>query len=158
MNAKTIALVGGGIVGAYLLYKMMKGFLAPPPAAAAQLPAAPPAAPPTGFKVKYGKLDLFVPLDAVSKVISSWGKGQSPEKTVKQPSQMPTWTVDDCAREVLSSHGLPTMTSGQELSEDTFNKLTQAIISCGTKHGLSVDRSKAMKALLERGYYIGGYY
>jgi len=153
MNAKTIALVGGGIVGAYLLYKMMKGFLAPPPAAAAQLPAAPPAAPPTGFKVKYGKLDLFVPLDAVSKVISSWGKGQSPEKTVRQPSQMSTWTVDDCAKQVLSWYGLPTMTSERTLDKGTYSTLVEGIVNLGRQKGLDIKVSEAMRALMARGYY-----
>jgi len=153
MNMKTVALVGGGIVGAYLLYRMMKGFLAPPPAAAAQLPAAAPAVPPTGFKVKYGKLDLFVPLDAISKVISSWGKGQSPEKTVKQPSQVSTWTVDDCARDVLSKLGYPTMTSGQTLDKNTYSRLVQAVVNCGTEHGLTIKVSEAMRALIARGYY-----
>jgi len=152
MNAKTVALVGGGIVGAYLLYKMMKGFLAPP-AAAAQLPAAPPAAPPTGFKVKYGKLDLFVPLDAISKVISSWGKGQSPEKTVKQPSQMSTWTVDDCAKQVLSWYGFSTMTSGQTLDKGTYSTLVEGIVALGRQKGLDIKVSEAMRALMARGYY-----
>lgn len=153
MNAKTVALVGGGIVGAYLLYKTMKGFLTPPPAAAAQLPAAAPAAPPTGFKVKYGKLDLFVPLDAISKVISSWGKGQSPEKTVKQPSQVSTWTVDDCAKQVLSWHGFPTMTSGQTLDKETYSTLVEGIVALGRQRGLDIKVSEAMRALIARGYY-----
>jgi len=153
MNIKTVALVGGGIVGTYLFYKIMKGFFAPPPAAAAQLPATAPAAPPTGFNVKYGKLDLFVPLDSISKVISSWGKGQSPEKTVKQPSQVSTWTVDDCARDVLSKLGFPTMTSGQTLDKSTYSRLVQAVVNCGAEHGLTIKVSEAMRALVARGYY-----